>query len=142
MPKNLRGGKHKHLKNHIIGNEDDLPMDFSNSILKADENNPDWTYGIITKNYGAALEVTYANGKTCRVLFPKTFKRKGIFLNKDDLVLFEMNKLGNFVICKYDPNEKEYLKSIGAFTFMENINSSDNADPDTNNDTGFNFDDI
>jgi translation initiation factor IF-1 len=143
MPKNLRGGKHKHMKNHIIDNDDEH-IDVSQTILKVDESNPNLAYGIILKNFGSALEVGCANGKTCRVSFPNKFKRKGIFLNKDDIVLFERTELknGNYVVCKYDANEKEYLKSLGELKFLENMNSNTIGNDDANDDTGFNFDDI
>ena len=134
MPKNLHGGNHKHLKKQIIDNEKVIK-----NLVLADETNPTYAYGLVQKNVGSAVEVLCALNKTCRVSLPKR-----PFIRINDVILFNrtgFKNVENVVVCKYEPHEISYLKTLGHLKFLDN-KQDDASENNIDDETGFNFDDI
>lgn len=109
MPKNLRGGKHKHIKRGTRYIKDET------LILASDQ--PGCMYAIIQKKLGRAFEVLCSNGKVERALNRGKFRNK-VWMNPGDIVLVdgtELNKL--YIVHKYTPDQAKQLKSKGEISF-------------------------
>lgn len=109
MPKNLKGGKHKHIKK---GNR----YQKNDTLILASEQQG-CMYGIVTKKYGTIFDVLCSNGKTERASVRGKFRCK-VWINVNDLVLVNGTELGKFyIVHKYTPDQARQLKSKGEITF-------------------------
>jgi len=109
MPRNLRGGKHKHAKRGSRQEKDET------LTLAGDQ--PGCMYAMIQKKLGTAFEVLCSNGKTERALIRGKFRCK-VWMNIGDIVLVDGSELGKFyIIHKYTPDQARQLKSKGEISF-------------------------
>ena len=117
MPKNLRGGKHKHIKkgSRVEKKEETLP-------LASDE--PGRMYAEVQKKMGTSFEVTCDNGKTERALITGKF-RKRVWINVKDIVLIAGELNSYYIIYKYTPDQARQLKFKGLINF--DVNGSDDT---------------
>lgn len=118
MPKNLKGGKHKHIKKGTRYQKDD--------ILQLASDIPGSMYAIITKKHGNGFSVLCSNGKTEFAIMRGKFRGK-VWLNINDIVLVDASELNMFIIIKkYTTEEVRKLKVKGEITFDENKDTDDN----------------
>lgn len=109
MPRNVRGGKHKHIKRSTRYNKDE-------SLPLASEQ-PDYIYGMIQKKLGVGFEVLCSNGKTELAIIRGKFRKK-VWMNVGDIVLVDRTEIGKFIIVhKYTPEQARQLKSKGEIVF-------------------------
>ena len=109
MPKNMRGGKHKHAKRGSRYTKDD-------SLVIASEH-VGCMYAVIQKKFGTRWEILCSNGKTERAMIRGKFRSK-VWMNIGDIVLVDATELGNFcIVHKYTPDQARQLKSKGEISF-------------------------
>lgn len=142
MPRNLKGGKHKHIRK---GNryQKDESLQLASDI-------PGSLYAIITKKHGNGFDVLCSNGKTEFAIIRGKFRGK-VWMNINDVVLVDGSELNMYIIVKkYTADEIRKLKAKGEITFDikggnsednivfdDNQNLSDNDTADNDNDDEF-----
>ena len=109
MPRNMKGGKHKHIKKRSRYNKDET------LLLASDQ--PGSMYAIITKKLGTSFEVSCSNGKTEYALIRGKFRNK-VWMNIGDIVLINKAELDKYhIIHKYTPDQARQLKAKKEITF-------------------------
>lgn len=109
MPKNLRGGKHKHIKRGSRYTKDET------LTLASDQ--PGCMYAMIQKRFGTAFDVLCSNGKIERALMRGKLRNR-VWINPGDIVLVDGTELNKFyIVLKYTPDQTKQLKSKGEITF-------------------------
>lgn len=109
MPRNMKGGKHKHIKKRPKYNKDET------LLLASDQ--PGSMYAIITKKLGTSFEVSCSNGKTEYALIRGKFRKK-VWMNIGDIILINKAELDKYhIIHKYTPDQAKQLKAKKEITF-------------------------
>ena len=136
MPKNVKGGKHKHAKKQSNA-------DVKKELILKDEGQE---YAIVIRSLGnGRIEVNCFDGVTRLAHMRGNLKRKKIFINLGDIILVSLRDYQDTkadVIHKYSADEARKLKTMGELPATAEINSTERIGEDDNSEIPFEFDEI
>ena len=125
MVKNIKGGKHKHIKKG--------PRPNDNGVLLLASDNPGSVYGLITKRFGTVFEVQCANEDVVRASIRGKFRKK-VWIAIGDIVLVDGSQLDKYyIIHKYTPDQARQLQVRREINFDVTETVNDGIEFDENN---------